>query len=75
TSEMQRIFREQLATDEAQEQLAQVAAIVREGRQVCLLCFEADPAHCHRAIVADALSRMLGVPIRNLEPWPDEEED
>ena len=75
TSEMQRIFREQLATDEAQAQLAHVADLVRAGKQVCLLCFEADAAQCHRALVADALSTRLGTPIVNLAPWPEDDED
>jgi uncharacterized protein (DUF488 family) len=58
-AEMQRIFRQQLATPEAQEELALVADLVRQGRRVCLLCFEANPEHCHRSIVAAALSAML----------------
>ena len=72
--EMKRIFREQLATEDAQEELALLADIVRQGRQVCLLCFEADPAHCHRSLVANALVERLPVGIANLAPWPDEED-
>ena len=75
TAEMHRIFREQLATEEAQAQLAQVADIVRAGRAVCLLCFEADAAHCHRAIVADALATTLPARVVNLAPWPEDDED
>ena len=75
TAEMHRIFREQLATDEAQAQLAQVAELVRGGRKVCLLCFEADAAHCHRAIVADALATTLPARVVNLQPWPEDDED
>lgn len=75
TAEMHRIFREQLATDEAQAQLAQVADLVRGGKKVCLLCFEADAAHCHRAIVADALATELPARVVNLQPWPEDDED
>jgi len=32
-----------------------------KGRRACLLCFEADPALCHRSLVADA-ARKLGGP-------------
>ena len=74
-AEMHRIFREQLATDEAQAQLAQVAELVRGGKKVCLLCFEADAAHCHRAIVADALATTLPARVVNLQPWPEDDED
>jgi uncharacterized protein (DUF488 family) len=70
--EMRRIFREQLATPEAQAELALVADLVRQGRRVCLLCFEADPQHCHRSIVAAALATMLPATIVNLAPGIDE---
>ena len=66
-ADMQRIFREQLATPEAQEQLALLADLVRQGRQVCLLCFEARPEHCHRSIVASALAEMLPATIVHLD--------
>jgi uncharacterized protein (DUF488 family) len=71
-AEMHRIFREQLATPEAQEELALVADLVRQGRRVCLLCFEAKPEHCHRTLVASALAELLPARIVNL--FPDDEE-
>ena len=67
-AEMQRIFRQQLATPEAQEELALAADLVRQGRRICLLCFEADPAHCHRRIVASALSALVSMPVVDLFP-------
>ena len=69
--EMKRIFREQLATGEAQEELHALAALVRAGRRVCLLCFEADPAHCHRSIVAAALAELVPVRLAHLQPAAD----
>jgi Protein of unknown function, DUF488 len=41
---------------------------VRAGRRVCLLCLEADPAHCHRRMVAEALQALVPVQVRNLRP-------
>jgi uncharacterized protein (DUF488 family) len=70
--EMRRIFREQLATPEAQAELALVADLVRQGRRACLLCFEAKPEHCHRSLVAAALTRL--VPVRIVDLFPGEEE-
>jgi uncharacterized protein (DUF488 family) len=70
--EMRRIFREQLATPEAQAELALVADLVRQGRRACLLCFEAKPQHCHRSLVAAALTRI--VPVRIVDLFPGEEE-
>lgn len=34
------------------EELSDVAV----GKKTCLLCFEADPARCHRSLVAEALA-------------------
>jgi uncharacterized protein (DUF488 family) len=71
-AEMQRIFREQLATPEAREQLALVADLVRQGRRICLLCFEANPEHCHRSIVAAALAPMVPATVVHLDGGGDE---
>ena len=64
--EMRAIFREHLATEGAQAELAVLADIVRSGRRVCLLCFEADPAHCHRSLVAAALAALVPVRVEHL---------
>ena len=65
--ELRRIYHEHLATDRAQEALAQLAGIVR-ARHVALLCFEADPAHCHRSMVVEALRPLVPVEVTNLMP-------
>ena len=44
---MERFYAEQLETPEAAVQAAQLVALVEE-RPSALLCFERDPAHCHR---------------------------
>ena len=72
--EMKKIFRTQLATDDAQEQLAQVADLVRQGRRVALLCLEADAQVCHRSIVAAEVARLTGAKVVNLSAGGDEEE-
>jgi uncharacterized protein (DUF488 family) len=60
---MHRIFLRHLAGVEPQAALAELKErAVRET--VCLLCLEADPAICHRTLVAEA----VGLPIRHLAP-------
>ena len=66
--EMHAIFREHLATPEAQAELETLADLVRSGRRVCLLCLEADPAHCHRSLVAAALAERVPVRVEHLTP-------
>jgi uncharacterized protein (DUF488 family) len=66
--EMRRIFQEHLATPETQFELETLAELVRSGRHVCLLCYEAKPEHCHRSIVATALAIQVPVEIHHLAP-------
>lgn len=56
TARMHEIFCEQLATAGAQRQLEELTELA--GKEpICLLCFERDPARCHRRIVAERLAR------------------
>lgn len=65
--EMKRIFTHQLATDEAQDELTTLADLLKSGCRVAILCFEADPRHCHRSIVANALAeRIPGLRVEHL---------
>jgi uncharacterized protein (DUF488 family) len=65
---MKRIFERHMTTAGARAELETLAAIVRSGRRVCLLCLEADPTHCHRSLVAAALGELLPVRVTHLAP-------
>jgi uncharacterized protein (DUF488 family) len=67
-AELRRIYHEHLATQEAQAELSELTELIRSGRRVCLLCFEHDPAHCHRSMVADALRALLPIQVHHLSP-------
>lgn len=70
-AEMKQIFAEQLKTDAAQEDLAGLIELVRNGRKLCLLCFEREPEHCHRMMVAERVEAALtGVTLEHLHPLP-----
>jgi uncharacterized protein (DUF488 family) len=61
---MKPVFLRHLAGTEAQAALG--ALRERAGREpLCLLCLEADPRHCHRSLVAEAVG---AVPVRHLHP-------
>jgi uncharacterized protein (DUF488 family) len=64
---MQAIYEAHLAEPEAQLQLAQALEIAR-ARPAALLCYEADPAHCHRRIVAQRLQADGGLEVADLTP-------
>lgn len=68
--EWQEIFARRLASPEAEAALAAAALMVREEGPVCLLCFERDPALCHRTIVAERLAARLGVAVEHLGGEP-----
>lgn len=67
-AEMHAIFRAHLTGPTAQDDLETLADLVRAGRKVCLLCLEANPVHCHRSLVADALAARLPLTITHLDP-------
>ncbi len=60
-AEMRRIFARHMQGAEQRDAVARLGARARVER-TCLLCLEADPAQCHRTLVAEA----LGLPIRHL---------
>lgn len=66
--ELREVFTQHLETSAAQDDLETLAEVVRSGRRVCLLCLEADPAHCHRSLVADALGERLPIEVWHLHP-------
>jgi uncharacterized protein (DUF488 family) len=68
---MRPIYEAHLKTPEAGLELAGLAQLIAEGRRVCLLCLERDPAHCHRAILAERLARELDLPVTHLFVEPD----
>jgi uncharacterized protein (DUF488 family) len=68
TDVMHRIFREHLATEPAQAELSQLVELVRGRKRVCILCFEADPAKCHRRLVAEALRKKIRATVTDLRP-------
>ncbi|MDB5478339.1 MAG: hypothetical protein JWM96_834 [Alphaproteobacteria bacterium] len=65
------IFNAHLQTVEAQQGMEHLEILARENT-ICLLCFEADPGHCHRTIIADELHARTGFDIVPLFIAPPE---
>ncbi len=59
------IFNEHMTSDRAQAELAMARELARDSR-ACLLCFERDPAHCHRRIVAGLVCEATGQDVTDL---------
>ncbi|HLN10506.1 MAG TPA: DUF488 domain-containing protein [Xanthobacteraceae bacterium] len=65
-ADMFRIYEAHLATPGAGEELDALALLVQSGQRVCLLCYERDPAHCHRRRVAELMQERAGVAVEHL---------
>ena len=63
--EMRAIFSEHLEEPAAQLELQRAGELASERRSA-LLCYEADPAGCHRTVVAERLRERLGFTVENL---------
>jgi uncharacterized protein (DUF488 family) len=62
---MQQIFRAHMEGDRPQAALAEAIGAAAANR-ACLLCFERDPAHCHRTLVADLIGARTTQPVLHL---------
>jgi uncharacterized protein (DUF488 family) len=54
------------STDEWTDGVAEVARLLRAGKNVCLICSEADPAECHRTAVALDVADAAGATVTHL---------
>ena len=62
---LREIFGAQLSTDAAEAALEEAGEVATVSR-ACLLCFERDPATCHRSMVAEELARRHGFDVHHL---------
>lgn len=65
-AELRRIYQEHLESDAARTDMESLIQLIESARRVCLLCYEADPAHCHRNLVAAAVASRLRVKVVHL---------
>jgi uncharacterized protein (DUF488 family) len=63
-----RIYEKHLKTPPAIEAMDELIGIVRTRTPVCLLCFERDPAHCHRSRIAEIVRKRTRLAVKNLIP-------
>lgn len=64
--DMLRIYERHLQTPQARQELDQLVALAKSGGKLCLLCYERDPAHCHRTRIAELVHERLGVKVEHL---------
>jgi len=63
---LHKIYAKHLKTQEAREELDELAALVKRSGPVCILCYERDHRQCHRQWIAEIIEDRDGVKIENL---------
>lgn len=63
-----RIYEKHLKTAEAKEAMDELVVLVEKGKPICLLCYERDPAHCHRSRIAEIVHARTKVRVTDLIP-------
>jgi uncharacterized protein (DUF488 family) len=66
---MAAIYAEHMTGDRPQGALAEAIGLARV-QPACLLCFERDPAHCHRRLVAERVVAETGQTMQDLFARP-----
>ena len=46
--------------------LDELVSLARTGQRLCLLCYERDPAHCHRQWIAERVHKRTGARVEHL---------
>ncbi len=65
-----KIYGKHLRTREAKAALDELETILQKTRRVCLLCYEREPAECHRSKIAEIMHDRTGQKIENLYAVP-----
>jgi uncharacterized protein (DUF488 family) len=64
-----RIYDKHIKTPEAKAALDELITLIKSGKRVALLCYERNPAECHRSRIAGLVKkRVRGIKIEDLIP-------
>jgi uncharacterized protein (DUF488 family) len=63
-----RIYDKHMKTPDAKDALAELIALIKSGKDIALLCYERDPAACHRSRIAAMVKKRVRVKIEHLVP-------
>jgi uncharacterized protein (DUF488 family) len=63
-----RIYEKHIRKPEPQAELADLAALVKSGKRIALLCYCRDPKTCHRWRICTHLEKRLALDIKDLIP-------
>jgi uncharacterized protein (DUF488 family) len=61
-----KIYDRHIKTAEAQRELGELISLIKDGKRVCLLCYERDPAQCHRSRIAALVKKRIKANVKDL---------
>jgi uncharacterized protein (DUF488 family) len=61
-----KIYDKHVKTADAQRELGELVSLIKDGRRVCLLCYERDPAQCHRSRIAALVKKRVKTKVKDL---------
>jgi uncharacterized protein (DUF488 family) len=61
-----KIYDKHIKTPDAQRELAELIALIKGGKRVCLLCYERDAVECHRSRIAAQVKKKTRVTVEDL---------
>ena len=63
-----KIYDKHIKTADAQRELRELVGFIKNGKRVCLLCYERDQACCHRSRIAEIVNERTGAEVVDLVP-------
>ena len=63
-----RIYDKHIKTPDAQDALAELTALIKSSQRICLLCYERNPAECHRSRIVANIKKRMRVKVEDLVP-------
>jgi len=63
-----RIYDKHIKTAQAQDALTELLSLIKSGQRVCLLCYERNPAECHRSRIVALVKKRTRVKVEDLVP-------
>ena len=61
-----KIYSKHLKTKGAQEEMDELANLMKSGKRICILCFERNPDECHRQWIAEEIEERTGAKVKHL---------
>lgn len=68
TDALWRIYDKHIRTSAAQSELRELAALIKSGKRLALLCYCRDPKSCHRSRIVMNIKKRMGVQVDDLIP-------